>query len=155
MANWKAVRHSKDFWSGVIFLAVGLAAVGFIRGLPMGTTMRMGPAYFPTMLGGLSMCIGLAVMLRVIARPGPPVGRFALGKVAFVVGANALFGLLLRPLGLAGALIVLVVLSAYGSARFRWPVALTLAGGLAIGSSIIFVRLLGLPIPILGTWLGG
>jgi 4-hydroxybenzoate polyprenyltransferase len=56
---------------------------------------------------------------------------------------------------LAGALILLVVVSAYASARFRWPVALVLAGGLTVGSSIIFVWLLGLPIPIIGTWFGG
>jgi hypothetical protein len=149
------IRSPKDFWSGVIFLAVGLAAVGLIRHLPLGTTMKMGPAYFPTVLGGLGVLLGLITMGRALVRPGPPVGAFALGKVAFVVGANALFGLLLRPLGLAGALIVLVVLSASASERFRWPVALALAGGLALGSSIIFVRLLGLPIPILGTWFGG
>jgi hypothetical protein len=117
--------------------------------------MKMGPAYFPTMLGGLSIFIGLLTIGRGLMRPGEPIGALALGKVAFVVGANALFGLLLRPLGLAGALIVLVVLSAYASERFRWPVALTLAGGLALGSAIVFVRLLGLPIPILGSWLGG
>jgi hypothetical protein len=75
--------------------------------------------------------------------------------VLVVVGATALFGLLLRPLGLAGALLVLVVLSAYASTRFRWPVALALAGALALGSSLVFVRLLGLPIPILGSWFGG
>jgi hypothetical protein len=149
------IRHPKDFWSGVIFLVVGLASVLLIRHLPMGTTMKMGPAYFPTMLGGLGILIGLITMGRALVRPGPPVGALALGKVAFVVGANTLFGLLLRPLGLAGALLVLVVLSACASARFRWPVALTLAGGLALGSSLVFVRLLGLPIPILGTWFGG
>jgi hypothetical protein len=72
-----------------------------------------------------------------------------------VMASNVLFALLLRRLGLAGALILLVIVSAYASKRFRWPVALTLAVGLAVGSSILFVRLLGLPIPILGTWLGG
>jgi len=47
------------------------------------------------------------------------------------------------------------VLSAFASERFRWPVTLALAAGLATGSSIIFVYLLGLPIPLLGTWFGG
>lgn len=117
--------------------------------------MRMGPAYFPTMLGLLLALIGLAVVLRALVRPGPAVGQFALRKPALVLGATVLFGLLLRPLGLAGALVLLVVLSACASERFRWPVALALGVGLAVGSSILFVRLLGLPIPILGTWLGG
>lgn len=149
------IRNPKDFWSGVIFLAAGLAAVLLIRHHPMGTTMKMGPAYFPTALGGLGVVIGGATMARGLLRPGPPIGPWAVGKVAVVAGATALFGALLRPLGLAGALVVLVVLSASASTRFRWPAALALAGALALGSSIVFVRLLGLPIPILGTWLGG
>ena len=72
-----------------------------------------------------------------------------------MTASTVLFALLLRRLGLVGALMLLVVVSAYASDRFRWSVALTLAVGLAVGSSIIFVWLLGLPIPILGTWLGG
>ncbi len=154
MKNWNASIQSKDFWSGVIFVAAGVAAVGFGQNHPMGTAMRMGPAYFPTVLGGLLSLIGLIAIGRALLVPGLPVGRLAHGKLALVTAANVLFALLLRPLGLAGALVLLVVVSAYASARFRWPVALTLAGGLAIGSSIIFVWLLGLPIPIIGTWFG-
>jgi hypothetical protein len=155
MNNWKAGVQSKDFWSGVIFVAVGLAAVGFGRNHPMGTVMRMGPAYFPTVLGGLLTLIGLIAIGRALLVRGLPVGRLAYGKLALVTAANVLFALLLRPLGLVGALVILVVVSAYASARFRWPVALALAVGLAVGSSIIFVWLLGLPIPIIGTWFEG
>ena len=150
-----SIRNPKDFWSGILFLAVGSAAVLFGRTHPMGTAMRMGPAYFPTVLGSLLALIGLAVLLRALVRSGSPVGQFAFRKVVMVLGATALFGLLLRPMGLAGALAVLVVMSAYASQYFRWSVALALAAGLAVGSSIVFVKLLGLPIPILGSWFGG
>ena len=152
---WSNVIHTKDFWSGVIFIAVGIAAVFFARGHAMGTAMRMGPAYFPTMLGILLTLIGIAIILRAVVRPGPPVGRFVSGKLALILGATALFGLLLRRAGLPIALIVLVILSAYASDRFRWPVALTLALALAISSTIVFVRLLGIPLPIIGTWMEG
>jgi hypothetical protein len=155
MTYWKDIGRSKDFWSGVIFLALGCAAVSLGRDHPMGTAMRMGPAYFPTMLGLLLALIGLVVVLRAFFKPGPTVGRISFGKPALVLGATVLFGLLLRSLGLGIALIILVILSAYASERFRWPVAIALAVGLAIGSVIIFVRLLGLPIPIFGTWFGG
>lgn len=155
MKDWKATVQSKDFWSGVIFAVAGVSAVGFGRNHPMGTAMRMGPAYFPTVLGGLLALIGLIAIGRALLVPGLPVTRLAYGKLALVTAANVLFALLLRPLGLVGALVLLVIVSAYASARFRWPVALALAAGLAAGSSIIFVWLLGLPIPIFGTWLGG
>lgn len=149
------IRNPKDFWSGVIFVTVGLAAVVFARNHPMGTAMKMGPAYFPTTLGILMALIGLALMLRAVVRPGLPVGQFALGKLVLVLGSIALFGLLLRPLGLVVALIVLMVLSAYASKRFRWPAALALAIGLTAFCVVAFVLLLGLPIPILGSWIGG
>ncbi len=155
MKTWKAGVQSKDFWSGVTFLAAGLASVGFARSYTMGTTMRMGPGYFPSVLGGLLALIGLALMVRAWFQAGAPVGRLAFSKLALVIVSNVLFALLLRRLGLAGALILLVVVSAYASKRFRWPVALALAVGLAVGSSIIFVWLLGLPIPIIGTWFSG
>jgi hypothetical protein len=150
-----SIRNPKDFWSGLIFVVVGVAAVVFARGHPMGSTMRMGPAYFPTMLGILLGLIGLALILRSLTQPGPPVGEFSFWKPALVLGANVLFGLLLRPLGLVVSIVLLVLLSAYASQRFRWPAALALAMGLAASSAIGFVRLLGLPIPILGSWLGG
>jgi len=155
MADWKAIGGSKDFWSGVIFLAAGLASVGIARNYAMGTAVRMGPGYFPTMLGGLLAFIGLILIVRTLIRPGPTVGRLAYNKLGLITLSNALFALLLRRLGLVAALILLVVVSAYASKRFRWPVATALALGLAIGSSVVFVWLLGLPIPIRGPWLGG
>jgi hypothetical protein len=155
MKNCKASVRTKDFWSGVIFLGVGLASVGFARSYTMGSTMRMGPGYFPTVLGGLLALIGLVLMVRAWFQAGTPVGRLAFSKLALVTVSNVLFALLLRRLGLAGALILLVVVSAYASKRFRWPVALALAVGVAAGSSFIFTRLLGLPVPIFGPWFGG
>jgi hypothetical protein len=148
-------RNPKDLWTGVLFIAVGLAAIVFVRNHQMGTAMRMGPAYFPTMLGLLQVLIGIAVLLRALVRPGLPLGQFAFAKVALVLGAIVLFGLLLRGLGLVIAIIVIVVLSAYASKNFRWPVALVLAVGIAVCSAIVFVLLLGIPIPIIGTWIGG
>ena len=155
MKDWRPVAQSKDFWTGVVFLTSGLASAGFARSYAMGTTMRMGPGYFPSVLGGLLALIGLALIVRALFQAGVPMGRLAWSKLALVIASNILFALLLRRLGLAGALILLVVVSAYASKRFRWPVATGLAVGLAVGSSILFVRLLGLPIPIFGPWLGG
>ncbi len=160
LAAWRepvraSIRNPQDYWAGLIFVVVGLAAVLFGRDHPMGTAMRMGPAYFPTVLGLLLALIGMALILRALVLTGPPVGQFTFWKPALVLGSTALFGLVLRPLGLPIAVIGLVLMSAYASHRFRWPVALALAVGLAASCSIAFVRLLGLPIPILGSWLGG
>lgn len=148
-------RNPKDFWSGVIFIAVGAAAAFLARAYPMGTAMRMGPGYFPAVLGVLLALLGIFVLLRSFVRPGAALGRMAFGPIALVLGPIVLFGLLLRPLGLVGAILLLVMASAGASRRFRWPAAALLAAGLAVGCAILFVRLLGLPIPLRGTWLGG
>lgn len=58
------IRHPQDFWSGVMFMFFGLAAVIIGQDYPMGTAGRMGPAYFPVVLGGLLTLIGLATTLR-------------------------------------------------------------------------------------------
>jgi hypothetical protein len=147
-------RNPKDLWTGVLFIAVGLAAVYFARSQPIGTAMRMGPAYFPTMLGLLLALIGSALLVRSFVRTGLPVGTFALGKVAWITGSILLFGFLLRGMGLVIAIIAIVFLSAYASRKFRWPVALLLAVGIALSSAIVFIVLLGIPIPIIGTWIG-
>ncbi len=121
----------------------------------MGTAMRMGPAYFPTVLGALLALIGLAVMLRALVQDGEPAGKLAWGKIALVLGANAIFGLLLRRMGLVVSLVLFVLVSASASRRFGLPAGLALAVGLAAFCAVAFVKLLGLAIPLLGPWLGG
>jgi hypothetical protein len=153
--DWKAIGESKDLWSGLFFFITGIIFVGLSRNYQMGVAMKIGPAYFPTLLGSLLALIGLALMARAFIRPGPSVGHLAYSKIAWVVIANVLFAVSLRRLGLAVALILLVILSAYASKRFRWPAALCLAAGLSLGAVIVFIWLLKLPIPILGTWFGG
>lgn len=151
----RLVRDPKDFWSGVLFVAAGLAAVVLIRQHSMGTATRMGPAYFPAILGGLLALLGLAAVVRSLVVRGARVGSLALGKVAFVLGSNVLFGVLLRGLGLGPALVALVLVSAYASQRFSWGAATILAVGLAVFGVVVFVKALGLPMPVVGPWLGG
>jgi putative tricarboxylic transport membrane protein len=147
------IRAPKDFWSGSMFVAVGLAAVLLARDYSMGSATRMGPAYFPTMLGGLLVLIGLACIVRSLLSDGPPVGRIAWMPVAVVTVSTVLFAVLLRGAGLAIALMVLVLVSAWGSKFFRWGPAILLAIALTVFSVLIFVTALGLPIPIVGAWL--
>jgi hypothetical protein len=151
----RLVRDPKDFWSGAIFLGVGLGAVVFAREHSMGTATRMGPAYFPTVLGALLALIGLILAVRSLVMAGERIDRPALRMLALVLGANVLFGLLLRQFGLAISLLALVMVSGCASQRFTWGASLGLAIGLAAFSVLVFVKVLGLPIPLLGTWLGG
>jgi hypothetical protein len=148
------IRHPKDFWIGIIFLFFGLAAIIIGLDYPMGSAGRMGPAYFPTVLGGLLTLVGAVGVIRSLLRPGEPVGKFYIKEIVLVLVAVLLFGLLMRNAGLVPAVLVLVLLSAYASPKFTWGASLLLAIGLAVFAVVVFVKLLGLPMPILGPWLG-
>lgn len=148
------VRNPQDFWSGVIFLVFGLAATLIGREYAMGTAGRMGPAYFPTILGGLLAVIGAISVVRSMFRSGDPIERIAIKNLLIILLAVVLFGLLVRGAGLVIAVIVLVMLSGFASQKFRLLPFLAVAIGLAVFSALVFVVGLGLPMPILGTWFG-
>jgi hypothetical protein len=148
------IRHPKDFWIGIIFLFFGLAAVYIGSDYSMGTAGRMGPAYFPTVLGYLLAFIGLIGLVRSFFRPGERVGKFHVKALVLILSAVLLFGFLVRGAGLVPAALVVIVMSAYASPKFTWGATLLLAVGLAIFAVVLFVKLLGLPMPIFGPWLG-
>ena len=87
--------------------------------------------------------------------PGSPIGGFAFKGLLLVVGSTLVFGLIVRGAGLAVALPVLVIMSAYASIRFRWGPSLVLAAGLTVFCVLVFLKGLGVPLPILGSWFGG
>ncbi len=148
-------RNPKDFWTGVLYIVFGLSAVVIARDYPMGTAFRMGPAYFPTILGVLLALIGAISVMRSFMTPGTPIGAFAFKGLFLVTLAVVIFGFFVRQVGLALALPLLVVVSASASVRFRWQSALIMAAGLTIFCALVFVKGLGVPLPILGPWLGG
>jgi hypothetical protein len=149
------IRSTKDFCAGTIYIAFGLTAVVLARDFGMGTALKMGPAYFPTVLGYLLALIGVLAVARSFMLSGSPIGRFAFKGLLLVVGATLVFGLTVRGAGLAVALPALVVVSAYASIHFRWLSAFALAAGLTLFCSLVFLKGLGIPLPIIGAWFGG
>jgi hypothetical protein len=149
------MRNAKDFWTGLIYIFFGSSAILIARDYDMGTAIKMGPAYFPTVLGGLLMAIGVISVIRSFVIPGPPIGAFAFKGLVLVTVSVVAFGFVVRGLGLAIALPSLIIVSAYGSSRFRWRPTLLIAAGLTIFCVIVFLKGLGIPLPIIGPWLGG
>ena len=149
------IRNPKDFWSGLLFLGVGGAVVLLARDYQLGSALKMGPGYFPTALGSLLALVGLLAVLRSFIRPGTAIEPFHWRLLLMVLGATLLFGVLVRNAGLIVAVAVLVLLAATASVYFRWYTAIALATGLIIFSVVVFVKALGLPIPLIGPWFGG
>lgn len=148
------IRNAKDFWFGIIFILFGVAAVVIGRNYAMGTPGKMGPAYFPTILGGLLAIIGAISMTRSMYRASDAVGKIAVKELFIVLLATVLFGVMVRGMGLLPAVFVLVMVSGYASVKFKLAPLLAVAVGLAVFSVLVFVKALGLPMLVFGPWLG-
>lgn len=149
------IKSSKDFWSGLLYIFFGAGAVIIGRDYSMGTALRMGPAYFPTLLGGLLCLVGLVSLVRSFIVQGTPVGKLAIRQLAVVTASVALFGMIVRGAGLGVALPLLIMTSAMASTRFRWLPSIAMAAGLTVFCVFVFLHGLGIPLPLIGSWLGG
>jgi hypothetical protein len=149
------IRSTRDFWTGAIYVLIGLSAVLIARDYGMGSAVRMGPAYFPTLLGILLMVVGAIALIRSFIVPGIPIGAFAIKGLLLVVSSVFLFGFIVREAGLIIALPLLVITSALASREFRWVPTIALAAGLTVFCSLVFIKGLGVPLPLIGPWFGG
>jgi Tripartite tricarboxylate transporter TctB family len=140
------IRAHSDFWSGLLFVAIGLAVVVLARNYRMGTAARMGPGYFPTLLGWLMALIGLTLSLPAFVVEGENVQRVHPRPLLFVLLAVAAFGITLSYLGFAAAIVALVVVASFAEPDLRPLETAGIAAFLVVFCILIFVVLLGLPI---------
>ncbi|GHU29018.1 hypothetical protein AGMMS50256_12840 [Betaproteobacteria bacterium] len=120
----------------------------------MGSAVEMGPAYFPTILSVLLAGVGVISLARSFIRAGAPIDKLALRGMALVTLSIVLFGVLARGAGLAVALVVLVLVSASASVKFNWKSTLLMAVGITIFCVVVFLKGLGIPLPVFGPWFG-
>ncbi len=149
------IRSPKDFCAGLIYLAIGLCAIYIGRELPMGTALKMGPAYFPAVLGWLLSFIGLISLIRSFLQQGEPIPAFAWKPLLLITGATVVFGLLVRNAGLLIALPLFIIMTAFASSKFRWGPTLVLATVATALCALVFVKGLGVPLPLIGRWFSG
>lgn len=150
------VHAPKDFWAGLIYICLGTGFALVARDYSFGTAIRMGPGYFPTVLGGLLTCVGLISVARGVARSGEPLEPFAWRPVFFVSFSLILFALLLSGGGLIVALAALLLTAPMAAQPFRYSVSGALAAVALIAfCAVVFIEALGLPLPLIGTWFGG
>jgi Tripartite tricarboxylate transporter TctB family len=114
-------RDKKDFCAGLMFIGIGAFFALFALNYPMGTAVRMGPAYFPSMLGWLLVGLGLIVLLRSFFEHGAePPRKTNWRPLVFILGGVLAFGFLLDPAGLIVASFTLMFVSGMGGWDFRW-----------------------------------
>jgi Tripartite tricarboxylate transporter TctB family len=143
-----AIRHQRDFVSGLIFIAFGLAALVLARDYTMGSAVRMGPAYFPSVLGAVLALLGLIILLRALFLQGARIGQLALRPLSLILGGVLAFAFLLEPLGLIVATIALIVISALGGWEFRVRDVVMSCLVLLVLALGLFVYGLGMPLKV-------
>ena len=142
------IRHPKDFYSGLIFVAFGVAAIVIGSNYALGTAARMGPGYFPRLLGILLIVLGAALALRALRTQGSPLPGWKWRPTLIVLGSVVLFGVIVNTAGLVISTIILIVLSSAASTEFR-PKEAVISGILLAALTVaVFVIGLKLQLPI-------
>ena len=143
------IKSPQDFWAGLMFIAFGLffVAVALLY-YQMGSAVRMGPAYFPVVLGGMLAVLGAIVLADSLILQWPPIAKFHFRPLLFIAASSLAFAYLLKPLGLVLASAALVFISAYGGHEFKWKEVAVMSLVLVIFSVVVFVKGLSLPFPI-------
>jgi hypothetical protein len=149
------VRHPKDFWSGLLFVAFGLAAIIIGSNYPLGTAARMGPGYFPRILGILLIVLGGVLVLRSLRLQGPRVPPFVWKPTLIVLGTVEVFGFVVEQIGLLLSTIGLIFFSSMASFEFRWKEALMSGIFFAVLAIAVFVLGLKLQLPIWPAFIAG
>lgn len=145
------IKSQKDFWSGLMFIVMGLGFAWGATNYSFGASARPGPGYFPFGLGIILAVIGAFTLfesLTIEVEGGEKIGAWPLKPGIVILGAVVVFGALLPRLGMAVTLPVLIAIASLASGEFEWKEVLLNVVVLTVGSWAIFIKGLGLTIPL-------
>jgi hypothetical protein len=143
----RAILRSADFQSGVMFLALAALGLWLSSGLRLGTAMRMGPGYLPTLISSILLFLGLGTIAVALARPGSATERWYLRPLVGILASLLVFAFGIERLGLFVTTMLVLVVASLATRESRWIEVLLVAVGLAAFSTSLFIWTLGLPIP--------
>ena len=153
------IKSQQDFYSGLMFMGAGVAFAWGATNYNVGTGARMGPGYFPLMLGVLMALVGAVITFTALVietEDGDKIGKWAWRPLFYIIAANVVFGVLLAGLrnfnlpafGLIVAIYALTFIASMAQAGWKFKTTLLLATALAVGSYLVFVMALALQFPV-------
>jgi hypothetical protein len=153
------IQSQKDFYSGLMFTIVGVAFAWGASTYTIGNGARMGPGYFPLVLGVLLTILGIAITFKSLVtetEDGDKVGKFAWKPLFFIIAANLVFGACigglpsigLKPLGLIVGIYLLTYIASHAGDEHKFKEVAVLATILALMSYVAFILLLKLQFPV-------
>ena len=161
-----SMKSQKDFFSGLLFMTVGVAFAWGATNYNVGAAARMGPGYFPLVLGILLAILGAAITFKALVvetEDGEKIGPWAWKPLFFIIAANLMFGLLLGGLpsfhipamGLIAAIYALTFIASLAGEEFKFKEVVILATVLAGLSYVTFILLLKLQFAVWPTFITG
>jgi hypothetical protein len=151
------IKSQKDFWSGLMFVVVGIAFAWGATEYSFGSSARPGPGYFPFGLGVIMAALGGIITFKALVievEGGDPIGPWPLKQLFIILGAVVLFGFAVPKLGLIVTLPLLIIVSSFASGEFRWLEVVINSVVLTLLSWGVFLKGLSLTIPMWPTFLG-
>ncbi len=145
------IKSQKDFWSGLMFVAVGIGFAWGATNYNFGSSARPGPGFFPLGLGLLMAILGGVVLFKALVvetEDGDPIGPWAFRPLLILMASVGLFGYTLPLLGMAVALPIMIVMCSLAGDEFHWKDALISVVVLTAGSWAISIYGLKLVIPL-------
>ena len=143
------LRDNQDLWSGIMLIVIGVTALVIARNYPFGNSLRMGPGYFPIVLGSILVLFGLWFLAKGFRSTEKIEPGWSLRALIVIPVSLVLFGVLMNYGGFVPALVVLIFGSALASDEFNLIEVVLLTIGLTIGCIAVFIWGLGLPYPLL------
>ena len=147
-------RSLKDILAGLVFVAFGLVFAVVATSYEIGSPVRMGPGFFPFVLGCLLVLLGGVIAVKgLLVGDGEPIGAIPWRAVGLIIAAVLFFGLTVRGLGLVPSVFVTALVSGYASRRTSLVMGLLVTVGLTLLCILVFVVALRLRLPLLGPWI--
>jgi len=143
------LSKNKDFWAGMMLIAIGAAALLIAREYRFGSTLRMGPGFFPVILGGILVVFGVCIAAIGIRRGEKIQGHLSLRALILLPFSLILFGLLMELAGFVPAMAALIFVAAASGKEFKFVEVLALTVFLTLASMAVFIWGLGLPYPLI------
>jgi hypothetical protein len=140
----------QDVLGGLLLVVFGVLALFFGSTLEMGTARRMGPGFFPRILSCLVILLGVAISAMGVKTGGEGVTRIAWRPLTLVTAAVIAFWLLIDRAGLVAATAAVVIVGGLAGREAKLLEIGLLAVAMAIGTALLFVHALNLPLPLWG-----
>ena len=151
------IKSQRDFWSGLMFVVVGVVFAVGATNYSMGASARPGPGYFPLILSIIMAILGAIVLFKALTietEGGDPIGSIAWKPLIVIVVAILVFGALLPRLGMVITIPILIVITSFAGDEFGWKGVIANAVVLTLSSWLIFVLGLKLTIPMWPWFMG-